>query len=220
MSIPEGAREQVTNNALRNAVTKQATVYRVGSPIGSTGLDSDLEKEVFDAKTGKLKTDGIQATVVYPGPGIPIGGIKISTRKGSFIVEDPNISRTSYSEILSRAFNPIYFEGKSMGAGAIPYEADLKHPGNFHTGIPKREYIYNPQTNRYEDTLFLYEPSDPSKPITETINGRTYRKTTSVDAVQNIMRPGMSSVLGYGMSKSKATPFSQFSSALFQTDIQ
>lgn len=120
--IPEPARDQNLHRALRAAISNKWPVFKPGSKVSTSGLPDEIKELIYDEDEGKFKNlDVIDITYVQPGPGIKAAGYKISTEKGSIIIQDQNASRKAYSDNAAAAFNPIYFDGRKMGGAAVTY---------------------------------------------------------------------------------------------------
>lgn len=137
--IPEPARDQTLQRALRAAISNKWPVFKPGSKVSTSGIPDEIKDLIYDEKEGKFKNlDAIDITYVRPGPGIKAAGYKISTEKGSIIIQDQNASRKAYSDNAAAAFNPIYFDGRKMGGANMTYA--VAPDGTLFKGKPYRKF--------------------------------------------------------------------------------
>lgn len=159
---------------------------------------------LYDEKEGKFKNlDVLDVTYVRPGPGVATAGYKIATPKGSVIVQDQNGSRKQYGERMARAFNPIYFGGKDLGADVVTY--DVTPDGTQYRGKPYRKFEYNPVTRSFDENLYMVEPESTVSNIKyiRDAQGNPVKRTPA--EIQQIELPAYGGALGYGSSAAERT---------------
>jgi len=135
--IPEPAKEQALR-MLPDAVNGNAAIYEPGVAGQTTKIPSSIAKSLFN-KNGKLNIDQISIKYVVPSAGYEAAGFEISTPKGRFVLVDPNYQRSQLSKQMASALNPIFQNGKSQGAGLLPYRnlgRDAQGNSVLEAGVP------------------------------------------------------------------------------------
>jgi hypothetical protein len=207
--IPEPARDQNLQRALRGALSSGWPVYKVGSTVSRAGLPDNIKDFVYDDKEGKFKNlDVLNVTYVRPGPGIATAGYKVNTPEGAVIIQDQNGSRKQYGDRMAAAFNPIFFGGQQLGAASVTY--DVKPDGTTYRAKPYRRFEYNPTTQSFDENIYMVEPSSTKSNIQFITDPQGQPVKRSVAELQQLELPAYGGALGYGASKADQTPYPFF----------
>ena len=197
--IPTQAKPGILESIIPELLAGRASVYKPGDPTQrqsgdeASNVDEEILKAIYDTDKGKIRHDAVGLKYAQVGPGYTAAGYQIDTPKGSIVVVDQNAQRREWSKMMESAVNPIFMHGKTRGAKGIMGI-------NQKTGLPQLgtpEMRYHKVDGKWEGDL--YWDVDPG--VYEMKN---------LPQIQQEMIHIFGGALGYGQSKSDATPYSYF----------
>lgn len=222
------AHNKALHKAIQLALTKGSTIYLPGNPVGQQSVPDDIMETFYDDKKEQLKNlAGLRVTTVKPQRGINTAGYMVHTPKGSFVVEDPAISRSNLGNELKEALFPMHYGTSTVGGRPIAIERDPKTgekvytvtdaSGKQHMTYPVLDYIYDDQTGTVKE--FYGYTTNPKDPFNNRVLGpdkQPLRYTyDQIDALYNQDFQGM---FGTGATKSSHTWYNFNSGYMPQQD--
>lgn len=205
LNIPLPDKNKVLLERLPEVLAGSASVYMPGENgvYASDRLPSKILNTLYNSKEGKLKDLGsIDVDYVIGGtPGYQTSGFQVRTPEGTFVIKDNDTQRSRWSSMLESALNPIFLHGKEKGGeGIAGFDPATGRP---YLGTPRVKWEKSDDPNRQlQMNLYWDIPSADGKQ-TITVKKDYGELMTEAAHVFN-------GALGFGASKSAATPFNYF----------
>lgn len=171
-------------------------------------LSSKVKDAIYDKETGKLKLDALGFQYVVGGPGYQSAGYQVTTPEGTIVIVDPDAQRSFWSQQLAKSLNPIYFEGMPQGdSGLAGIDPATGRPIE---GRPNVRYDRSNRPGVQLDMNLEWDLGGGNKVIKNP--GQLLEEVA----------PLFWNSLGYGQTKSAATPFGYLMGSLVssQSGIQ